>query len=84
MNVLKNRMNNGVPFLKAMAMERINALADNLEITQAEAEELTAIANTNGVDVLPQDALGRLTMLEQQNQEQDEALMELAALTGGV
>ena len=70
MNVLKNRMENGTPFLKAMAMERIRALADNLEITQQEAKELQAIAESRGLDVLPKDAYGRLTAVEQETQKQ--------------
>ena len=65
MNVLKNRMQNGTPFLKSMAMERINALADNLEITQAEARELTKIAQAKGLEVLPADAMTRLSHVEE-------------------
>lgn len=38
--VLKNRMQNGQPFLREMALTRINALADALEISQEQADEL--------------------------------------------
>ena len=80
MEVLKNRMLNGTPFLKAAALERIRALADNLKITQAEADELTAIAIAHGEEVLPQDAMGRLNQLE----ETAEMLtLALADLMGG-
>ena len=69
MNVLKNRMTNGTPFLKERALERIRTLADQLEITAEEAQELTALANANGCDVLPEDALGRLAKVEQTTEE---------------
>lgn len=63
-DLLKNRLTNGTPFLRASALERINALADALEITQNQADELTAIATENGVDVLPDDATARLERIE--------------------
>ena len=80
MQVLKNRMENGTPFLKAMALERIRALADNLEITEQEAEELRALAEAKGVDILPQDALGRLTALEETTED---LTLILADMMGG-
>lgn len=63
--ILKNRLTNGVAFVKQTAIDRINALADNLEITQDQAEELLALAESNGTDHLPQDISGRLEALEQ-------------------
>lgn len=63
-DLLKNRLTNGTPFLRTSAIERINALADTLEITQNQADELTAIATENGVDVLPDDATARLERIE--------------------
>ena len=63
-DLLKNRLTNGTPFLRASALERINALADALEITQNQADELTAIATENGVDVLPDDVRGRIDRIE--------------------
>lgn len=47
-DVLKNRLTNGVPYTVEAALERINALANNLEITQEQADELAAIAKENG------------------------------------
>lgn len=64
-NVLKNRLSNGVPFTKEAALSRINALADALEITQEQAEELTALANAAGLDALPKDTSERLDAVEQ-------------------
>lgn len=49
--VLKNRMQNGQPFLRETALTRITALADALEISQEQADELTAIAQANGLDI---------------------------------
>lgn len=78
--ILKNRMTNGEPFLRSQALERIRALANNLDITQSEAEELMALARTNGVDVLPEDAMGRLDAVEQTT---DELTLAMADLIGG-
>ncbi len=64
-NLLKNRLTNGTPYLKAAALARINALADALEITQEQADELTALANSAGLDVLPKDTSERLDAVEQ-------------------
>ena len=80
MQVLRNRMENGTPFLKAQALERIRALADNLEITDQEARELQAIAEANGLDVLPRDALGRLKAVEQTTED---LTLILADMMGG-
>lgn len=63
-DVLKNRLANGVPFTREAALARINALADALEITQEQAEELTALAHAAGLDTLPKDAGERLEALE--------------------
>lgn len=62
--VLKNRITNGTAFLLQTALDRINALADALEITQEQADELTALANANGHDVLPDDLPARMELLE--------------------
>lgn len=79
-NILKNRMTNGEEFLKNSAIERINALADNLCITQSEADELMALAKKNGVDVLSEDAYGRLNTVEQTT---DELTLAMAEMIGG-
>ena len=63
--VLKNRLTNGGPYLTTTAMDRINALADNLDITQEQADELTALATAHGADVLPEDYAARLQAVEQ-------------------
>lgn len=82
--VLKNRLTNGVPYTVEAALERIRALADNLEITQEQADELAAIAQEHGTTA----ALSveeRLAALESASLEHDTALMELAMMiTGGV
>lgn len=72
--VLKNRLTNGDPFLKSAALERITALADNLNISQEQADELTALAEQYGVDVLPDDYPARIEQLEADNKELYEAL----------
>ena len=63
-DILKNRLTNGNAFVKQTAIDRINALADTLEITQEQAEELLALAESKGVDVLPEDLSARLAELE--------------------
>lgn len=82
--VLKNRLTNGVPYTVEAALERINALADNLEITQEQADELIALAKENGTT----SALSveeRLAALESASLEHDTALIELAMMiTGGM
>ena len=62
--VLKNRLTNGTAFLLQTALDRINALADALEITQEQADELTALAKDKGLDVLPDDLPARMELLE--------------------
>lgn len=78
--LLKGRLQNGSPFLKKIALERIAALANSLTISQAEAEELTALAHKNGSDILPEDALGRLDAVEETT---DELTLMLAQMIGG-
>lgn len=62
--ILKNRLTNGTTFLLQTALDRINALADALEITQEQADELTEIAKAKGQDILPDDLPARLELLE--------------------
>lgn len=62
--VLKNRLTNGTAFLFQTALDRINALADALEITQEQADELTALAKAKGKDILPDDLPARMELLE--------------------
>lgn len=81
-DVLKNRLTNGKAFQISAAITRINALADNLEITQEQATELTELANANGV-AETSTVEDRLTALEAASLEHDTALMELAALLMG-
>lgn len=87
-DVLKNRLTNGVPFTVEAALERIRALADNLEITQEQAQEqadeLAAIAQEHG-STAALSVEERLAALESASLEHDTALMELAMMiTGGV
>ena len=63
--VLKNRLTNGDPYLTTTAMDRINALADNLDITQEQAEELITLAQTHGLDAMPEDLETRVDTLEE-------------------
>ena len=63
--VLKNRLTNGKPFTVEAAIERITALADNLDITQEQAEELTNLAQTHGLDAMPEDLTTRVDTLEE-------------------
>lgn len=76
--ILYNRLTGGVPFAASTAVDRITALADALEITQEEADELLAIARQNGTEGATVEE--RLTALETRAMEQDEALMELAEM----
>lgn len=80
--VLKNRLTNGKPFASSTAIARITALADELIITQEQAEELTALAVQYGTTeaVTVED---RLAVLEAASLEHDTALMELAAMIAG-
>ena len=81
-DVMKNRLTNGKAFTISAAVARINALADNLEITQEQATELTELANANGV-AETSTVEDRLAALEAASLEHDTALMELAALIAG-
>ena len=63
--VLKNRLTNGGPYLTTTAMDRIHALADNLDITQEQAEELTNLAQMHGLDAMPEDLATRVDTLEE-------------------
>lgn len=63
--ILKNRLTNGDPYLTTTAMDRINALADNLDITQEQAEELTNLAQMHGLDAMPEDLTTRVDTLEE-------------------
>lgn len=78
-DVLKNRLTNGVPYTVEAAVERINALANNLEITQEQAEELIALAKQYGRTSI--GAEDRLTSLELAVAELGIAV---AAMVGGV
>lgn len=80
--VLKSRMSNGGPFLRAWAVKRINYLVDHMEIPQEEATELLALAQANGCDVLPEDAMGRLTLSESRLDDVEAALTDI--FYGGV
>lgn len=82
--VLKNRLTNGKPFTLESATNRINALADSLEITHEQATELLEIATANASnESLSYDE--RIKQLEIASLEHDAALMELAnLLMGGV
>ena len=75
--VLKNRLTNGRPYTVEAAVARITALADALEITQDQANELTALAQQNG-SAASQDTETRLQQLEAASLEHDAALIELA------
>ena len=75
--VMKNRLTNGRPFTVEAAVARITTLADSLEITQEEAEELTTLAQQYG-SAAPEDAGARLQQLEVTSLEHDAALIELA------
>lgn len=75
--VLKNRLTNGRPYTVEAAVARITALADALEITQDQANELTALAQQYG-SAASQDTEARLQQLEAASLEHDAALIELA------
>lgn len=76
--VLFNRLTGSTPFAASTAIARITALADALEITQDEAAELITLAQERGTTGATVEA--RLAAVEAHQLEQDEALMELAAL----
>lgn len=50
---IKNRLTNGVPYSAQRACERIEALANNLDISQGQADELRALAEKYGSADLP-------------------------------
>lgn len=77
--IIKSRLESG-NFLKSTALARINALANDLAITQEEANELTYLATQYGSDVLPEDAMGRLAAVEQTT---DELTLLMADMIGG-
>ena len=72
--VLCNRLTNGTPFTTDTAQARITALADALEITQEEADELAALAKVHGTSG---------ATLEERALEHEEALVELAGMMTG-
>lgn len=76
--VLYNRLSGGIPFTASVAIARITALADALEITQKEAAELTTLAQERGTTGATVEE--RLAAVEAHQLEQDEALMELAGM----
>lgn len=76
--VLYNRLSCGIPFTASVAIARITALADALEITQDEAAELTTLARERGTTGATVEE--RLAAVETHQLEQDEALMELAEM----
>lgn len=76
--VLYNRLTGDVPFAASIAIARITALADALEITQDEAAELTALAQENGTTGATVEE--RLAAVEAHQLELDEAVMELAEM----
>ena len=65
--VLYNRLTNGTPFTTDTAQARITALADALEITQEEADELAALAKAHGTSGATLEE--RVDALEQANDD---------------
>lgn len=85
--VMKNRLlDTARAYQREAAIARINALANDLLITQEEADELIALAEQYGKDDASIEA--RLALVETAALEHDAALMELAEmvadLLGGV
>ena len=80
-DVLKNRLTNGVPYTTGAALERINALADNLEITQEQADELIALAKQHGLESIGDE--DRLTALELAVAELGVAMMTMGGANNG-
>lgn len=76
--VLYNRLTNGTPFTTDTALARITALADALEITQEEADELAALAKAHGTSGATLEE--RVAALEERALEHEEALVELAGM----
>lgn len=79
--VLHNRLTNGTPFTTDTAQARITALADALEITQEEADELSALAKEHGTSGATLEE--RVAALEERALEHEEALVELAGMMTG-
>lgn len=79
--VLYNRLTNGTPFTTDTAQARITALADALEITQEEADELAALAKAHGASGATLEE--RVAALEERALEHEEALVELAGMMTG-
>nr|DAH36952.1 MAG TPA: hypothetical protein [Caudoviricetes sp.] len=79
--VLYNRLTNGTPFTTDTAQARITALADALEITQEEADELSALAKEHGTSGATLEE--RVAALEERALEHEEALVELAGMMTG-
>ena len=79
--VLCNRLTNGTPFTTDTAQARITALADALEITQEEADELAALAKAHGTSGATLEE--RVAALEERALEHEEALVELAGMMTG-
>lgn len=79
--VLYNRLTNGTPFTTDTAQARIIALADALEITQEEADELAALAKAHGTSGATLEE--RVAALEERALEHEEALVELAGMMTG-
>lgn len=80
-DVLKNRLTNGVPYTVEAALERINALANNLEITQEQADELIALAKQHGLESIGDE--DRLTALELAVAELGVAMMTMGGANNG-
>lgn len=80
-DVLKNRLTNGVPYTVEAAVERINALANNLEITQEQADELIALAKQHGLESIGDE--DRLTALELAVAELGVAMMTMGGANNG-
>ena len=79
--VLYNRLTNGTPFTTDTAQARITALADALEITQEEADELAALAKAHGTSGATLEE--RVAALEERALEHEDALVELAGMMTG-
>lgn len=87
--VLKNRLTNGDPYRTSAAIARIEALANMLELTEEQVEELTVLAQEHGsTDVATvEERLHALEAkaleLETRDLEHDAAIMELAEMMDG-
>lgn len=80
--VLKNHMQNA-QFLASAALARIEVLANELKISEAEREELMALANAKGIT--PADTIeGRVEALELAILDLGAMLAELMIVDGGV